>query len=94
MQASNKSSHEVEMDAAKIVADLKERGPLRSEEIRRALGMSRDDVVRALVLALEWKVVKKTGAKRATVYKAVRQRGPKPQLTVGDRMRVAAALGK
>jgi len=48
---------------------------------------------KALALALEWKVLTKTG-NRATTYKAVKQRGPKPQLTLGDQMRVAAVLGK
>ena len=93
-RAPTKTSHKVEMAAANVVAHLKENGPLRSEELRRALGMSREDMTKALALALEWKMVSKSGQKRATVYKAVKARGPKVQLTLGDRMRVAAALGK
>lgn len=56
--------------------------------------MGPEDTFKALALALEWKVVTKTGQKRATTYKAVKARGPKVQLTLGERMRAAAVLGK
>lgn len=83
------ASHAVEKNAASVVAQLKHFGPLRAEELRLVLALSRKDLVKALALALAWKTVTKTGEKRATVYKAVKQRGPKPQLTLRDRMRAA-----
>ena len=89
-----KTSHAVEMDAATIVAHLKESGPLRSEELRRVLNLSRQETANALALALDWNLMGKKGEKRATTYFAKKQRGSKPQLTVGDRMRVAAVFGK
>jgi len=92
-RSSAKSGHALEKLAADVVVHLREHGPLRAEGIRRALGISPEDTSRALALALEWKMLTKTGAKRATVYKATKQRGPKPRLTVGDRVKVAA-LGK
>ena len=49
---------------------------MRSEELRVALAMLRKDLVKALALALDWKMMTKTGARRATVYRAVKQRGP------------------
>ncbi len=87
------SGHALEKLAASVVGHLKEHGPLRAEDIREALGISREDTVKALTLAMEWKVLTKTGEKRATTYNAVKQRGPKPQITLGERMRVAAITG-
>ena len=90
--SSTTTSHAVELLAANLVAHLKKSGPLRSEELRRALGISRQDMVKALTLATEWKVLGKTGEKRSTTYFAKKTPGPMPQLTVGDRMKVAAVM--
>ncbi|HEY3815927.1 MAG TPA: hypothetical protein VGL81_02095 [Polyangiaceae bacterium] len=87
------TGHALEQLTATLVRHLKDNGPTRSEDLRKALGVSREDIGKALALATEWKVITKTGEKRATTYKAVKQRGPKPKLTVGDRLRVAAVTG-
>jgi|CZKU01.1.fsa_nt_gi hypothetical protein len=75
------TSHSIEMGAATLVRHLKDHGPSRSEDLRRALGFSREDMGRVFALAMERKLVTKTGEKRATVYEAVKRRGSKPQLT-------------
>jgi hypothetical protein len=91
-RSSAATSHDVEQLAASLVGHLKEHGPLRSEELRRALRLSRQDMVKALALATEWKVMGKKGEKRSTTYYAKKTPGPKPQITLGDRMRVAAVM--
>jgi hypothetical protein len=93
-RASATTSHDVELLAANLVAHLQKSGPLRSEELRRALGISRQDMVKALALATAWKVMGRKGEKRSTTYFARKPRGPKPQITLGDRMRVAAVTGR
>jgi hypothetical protein len=85
-------SHAIELVAANLVGHLKKSGPLRSEELRRALGVSRQDMVKVIALATEWKVLGKRGEKRSTTYFAKKTPGPKPQITLGDRMRVAAVM--
>lgn len=84
------SGHALEQLAVRVVGHLREHGPTRSEDLRKALDAPRKDMVRALALAASWKMVSKKGEKRATTYKALKQRGPKAQLTLGQRMRVAA----
>jgi len=86
------SGHALEQLAVRVVGHLKGHGPTRSEDLRKALDVPRGDLVKALALATTWKMVSKTGEKRATIYKALKQRGPKPQLTLGDRVRVAAFM--
>jgi hypothetical protein len=86
------TSHAIELLAANLVAHLKKHGPLRSEELRRAMGISRQDMVKALTLATAWKVMGRKGEKRSTTYYAKKTPGPKPQITLGDRMRVAAVM--
>ena len=86
------TGHALELLAVDLVAHLKKHGPTRSEDLRAALGMSRQNMGKALALATEWKMVSKAGEKRATTYKALKPRWPKAELTVGDRMRVAALM--
>jgi hypothetical protein len=88
------TGHALEMIAATLVRHLKDHGPTRSEDLRKALGYAREDMSRALALAVTWKMISKKGEKRATVYKALKQRGPKPVLNLGQRMRVAALTGR
>ena len=64
----------------------------RSSLAIKALDVPRPDLVEALALAMGWKMVSKKGAKRATTYKALKQRGPKAQLTLAERMRAEAFI--
>lgn len=41
---------------------------MRSEDIQKALGLSKKDVTRPLQLAIATKAIKKKGVKRATRY--------------------------
>ena len=91
-KTSARTGHALEKLAADVVGHLKEHGALRSEDLRKALGVPRPDLTKALTLALRWKVIAKTGEKRATVYKARKTPGPKPQLALADRNRVAALV--
>ena len=87
------TSHDVEQLAANLVGHLKKSGPLRSEELRRALRISRQDMVKVIALATEWKMLGKRGEKRSTTYYVKGTPGPKPQLTLGQRMKAAAVVG-
>jgi hypothetical protein len=93
-QRTSTTGHALEIMAANLVRHLKDHGPTRSEELRRALGISRQDMVKVVALATEWKVMGKKGEKRSTTYYATKTPGPKPQITLGDRMRVAAVTGR
>ena len=54
-------SRAVEMNAASVVAHLKEHGPLCSKHLRAALGISRADGVKVLALASDWNAMTKSG---------------------------------
>jgi hypothetical protein len=88
-RATSVSGHALEKLAVRVVGHLRENGPTRSEDLRTALGIPRGDMVKALALATSWKMVSKTGEKRATTYKALKARGPKAQLTLAERLRAA-----
>jgi hypothetical protein len=64
-----RSSGDIEQTLGLVVAAL-EPGPLRAEEITRALGLDKKELPRVIKLGLTSKAIKKKGQKRATVYSA------------------------
>lgn len=68
-KGARRSPEAIEKVGASIVALLKSRPEgLRSEDIQRELKLSRKDLPRPLASALAAKLIRKTGAKRATRY--------------------------
>jgi len=65
-----RSARDFEKLAAAIVSVVAEAGAkgLRSEQIQRALGLAKKDVVRPIQLALDSKQLKKKGQRRGTTY--------------------------
>lgn len=66
-----RSVDEIKTQLASVVALLKKNVKgLRSEEIRGTLKLDRREIPRVLAEGLKGKAIRKTGAKRATNYKA------------------------
>ncbi|MGZ3419310.1 MAG: hypothetical protein ACXVEE_15665 [Polyangiales bacterium] len=64
-----RSAGDIEKVAAAIVGAVKgAKAGLRSEQIQKALGLSKKDTQRPIAWALEKKLLRKTGEKRGTTY--------------------------
>ncbi len=64
-----RSAEDIEKAVAQVVALVKQsKTGLRSEEIKKKLGLDRREVPRILRTAVESKRLKSRGQKRATVY--------------------------
>jgi len=55
---------------AKVVALVKEKGPLRSEHIQKLLGVTKNELPRVLQQGLETRALKSKGEKRSRTYTA------------------------
>ncbi|HEY1693646.1 MAG TPA: hypothetical protein VGG39_15870 [Polyangiaceae bacterium] len=64
-----RSSDDIEQTLGLVVAALGS-GPMRAEEITRALGLDKKELPRVIKLGLTSKAIKKKGQKRATLYSA------------------------
>jgi hypothetical protein len=65
-----RSAEDIDKLANSIVELVAQKGPMRAEEIRQALGIDKKEWMRPLGVALASKLLKKTGEKRATEYSA------------------------
>jgi hypothetical protein len=65
-----RSESDLDETIDRIVSTLKSAGAggLRSEELRRQVGLARAEMMRPIALALSTKKIRKTGEKRATTY--------------------------
>jgi hypothetical protein len=64
-----RSAGDIEKVASAIVGAVKgAKSGLRSEQIQKALGLSKKDTQRPIAWALEKKLLRKTGEKRGTTY--------------------------
>jgi len=64
----------LDLVVAKLSQPKYRRHGMRSEEIQRELGISREELPRAMALGLKTKRLTKRGARRSTVYEARRVR--------------------
>ena len=65
-----RSSEDLERTLGLVVAAVQSNG-MRAEDIQKFLSLDRRELPRVLALGLSKKVLRKTGAKRATMYHAV-----------------------